>query len=123
MRFFHCVAVPWLSSLVFWSLAIACVDAPLSASDIVPFARVIITWDPAACTEPHRVVIELEDDAGAPLSSSAPCAIGGLAFDAPHFGIYRGRIYAWQAGEPIRSQMPVRLVVDEPIVRWIVSTP
>jgi hypothetical protein len=37
--------------------------------------------------------------------------------------VYVGRVYAWTAGEPIRSITPVRLDVDEPIVHWLVATP
>ena len=50
---------------------------------------------------------------------------GMLTLDAPHFGIYRGRIYAWELADSaqIRSVMTIRLAVDEPILRWWVATP
>jgi hypothetical protein len=84
---------------------------------------VVAAWDPLQCGEPHRVVIELEDDAGVPLSASAPCALGELTLDAPAFGRYRGRIYAWSPAEPERSVAPVELIIDTPVLRWIVPTP
>src|SRR4051794_36613932 len=100
MRCSHLIACPWLATVLFWSVFGACIDAPPPASP--PIARVVVSWDPRACRAPHRVVLELEDDDGAPLSSSVPCGLGGLTVDVPHFGVYRGRIYAWVAGEPIR---------------------
>jgi len=71
------------------------------------------------------VVLELEDDNGVKLSTSTRCALGELALDAPHFGFYLGRIYAWELdGDPIiRSITPLRLAVDEAVVRWVVDTP
>jgi hypothetical protein len=115
------IATTFATTLAFWTCFGACVDAPLPPGP--PQAKIVAAWDPLACGEPHRVAVELEDDAGAPLSASAPCSIGGLTIDAPHFGVYRGRIYAWQLGEPERSSVDVHLVVDEPIVRWDVATP
>ena len=82
-----------LATVAFWSVFGACVDPPLDHDD--PQARVVASWDPVACGEPHRVVVELEDDQGIPLTGSAPCAVGELALDAPRFGLYRGTIYAW----------------------------
>ena len=105
----------------FWTCFGACVDAPLPRSP--PQAKVVAAWDPLVCGDPHRVVVELEDDDGVPLSVSAPCTLGGLTIDAPHFGVYRGRIYAWELGKPERSFASVHLIVDEPIVRWDVETP
>ena len=116
---------PLVATVVFWmcfgTCVAACVDAPLA--DTPPQARVILMWDPLQCGEPHRVVVELEDDGGAPLRASGPCALGGLTIDVAHFGIWRGRIYSWVAGEMERSIVNVTLAVDEPIVRWIVDTP
>jgi hypothetical protein len=111
-------------SLLFWLGFVACIDAPLP--DNPPASRIVTTWDPLDCGEPHRVVVELEDDGGIPISGSTTCSHGMLPLDAPHFGIYRGRIYAWElAGDSaeIRSVMSIRLAVDEPIVRWWVATP
>src|SRR5512146_180969 len=86
------------ATLGFWTCFGACVDAP--APPPLPQARIVAAWDPLACgEEPHRVVVELVDEAGAPLSVSAPCTIGGLTIDAPHFGVYRGRVYAWTLAE------------------------
>ncbi|HLL25824.1 MAG TPA: hypothetical protein VK427_26985 [Kofleriaceae bacterium] len=99
----------------------ACIDAP--TPDDPAIARVVVLWDPLACGDPHRVAVELEDHAGVRLSSSAPCSTGSIAIDTPHYGLYYGRIYAWEAGEAIRSITPVRLHVDEPVVRWLVATP
>ena len=55
--------------------------------------------------------------------SSTSCNVGSLTLDAPHFGVYRGRIFAWELGIGERSAEDVDLVVDEPIVRWNVATP
>lgn len=121
MRLAILVAPPWLATALFWFTFVACLDGPLP--DEAPIPRVIVSWDPLACGPPHRVVVELEDEAGVSLSGSTPCATGSLTLDAPHFGIYRGRIYAWVAGEAIRSVTTVRLAVDDIVVRWIVATP
>jgi len=125
MRCVIYIGSPWLLSLVFWTGFVACIDAPVP--DTPPISRIVTAWDPLECgDQPHRVVVELEDEGGAMLSASAPCAIAGVTLDAPHFGLYRGRIYAWQQvdHEPeVRSEMPVRLTVDEPIVHWFVMAP
>lgn len=110
-----------LATIAFWSLFGACVDAPLDRGE--PQARVVASWDPLQCGDPHRVVVELEDEAGIPLSASAPCSLGELTIDAPRFGLYRGRIYAWVLGETERSIAPVELIVDAPVLRWVVPTP
>lgn len=99
----------------------ACIDQPPLPPDAA--ARLVVAWDPAPCGPPHRVAVELADEAGARLSSSATCASGSIALDAPHFGVYIGRVYAWTAGEPIRSITPLHLAIDEPLVRWLVATP
>jgi hypothetical protein len=116
----------WIGSTIaatfaFWTCFGACVDTPLPPSP--PEARIVVAWDPLACGTPHRVAVELEDEDGARLMVSTACELGLLMVDAPHFGIYRGRIYAWSLGEPERSIVPVQLVVDQPIVRWNVMTP
>jgi hypothetical protein len=103
-----------------WIL-VACVDHPFPETP--PAARVVTAWDPLECGEPHRVAVELEDHDGGLVSGSVPCARGSIALDVPHFGTYRGRVYAWELDEPIRSILPVQLVVDEAIVRWLVMTP
>jgi hypothetical protein len=115
------IAATAATTLAFWTCFGACVDTPQPPS--LPQAKIVAAWDPLQCGEPHRVAVELEDDAGVPLSMSAPCSLGGLTLDAPHFGVYRGRIYAWQLGQPERSIADVHLIVDEPIVRWDVETP
>ena len=56
-------------------------------------------------------------------NTTAPCNAGSLTIDTNHFGIYYGRVYAWEAGEEIRSVVPVRLVIDAPVVRWWIATP
>jgi hypothetical protein len=120
MRFVVWIGSPWLATLGFWLAFGACVDA--GVPEPPPAARVVVSWDPRACGPPHRVAVELEDEDGARVSRSVPCELGGLALDAPHWGIYRGRIYAWEAGA-IRSVTPVYLAIDEPVVRWFVATP
>ncbi len=109
------------ATIGFWSCFGACVDTPDPPSP--PKAKIVAACDPLGCGAPHRVVVELEDDVGAPLSLSTPCTLGSLTIDIPHFGIYTGRIYSWTLGEPDRSITPVELVVDQPITRWDVETP
>ena len=121
MRLLARAAPTALLSLACGSAFVACLDAP--SFETPPSARIVVSWDPRACGAPHRIAVELEDEAGLPLSSSVPCALGSLALEAPHFGVYLGRVYAWTADQPIRSITPVRLDVDEPIVRWLVATP
>jgi hypothetical protein len=99
----------------------ACIDAPLEPS--APFARLVAAWDPLACGDPHRVVVELYDDDGAGASSSTPCNLGGLTVDVAHFGAYRGRIYAWALGAAIRSEAAIDVTIDRPIVHLTVETP
>lgn len=87
-------------------------------------ARIVASWDPLACLDDtQRVVLELEDEDGAEIASSAPCRVGGMTLDAPRWGIYRGRIYSWRLDEPIRSITPVLLVIDAPVVHWQLTTP
>jgi hypothetical protein len=128
--------VSWISSTalvtaVFWALFGSCVlggciDTP--GPEPEPQARLLTSWDPLACGDPHRVVIDLEDDEGRKLSSSVPCTIGTMTLDVRHWGIYRGRIYAWALAEGasspvIRSVAAVRLEIDSPIIEWTVETP
>lgn len=119
-----------LATALFWGVfgscvfGGGCVDTPLP--DREPQARLITSWEPLACGEPHRVVIELEDEDGRMLSASVPCELGGLTIDVPTWGVYAGRIYAWSiAGSQatISSVAPVRLEIDAPIVEWRVDTP
>jgi hypothetical protein len=98
-----------------------CIDAPFP--DIEPQARLIAVWDPVACDEPHRVAIELEDELGILLSTSVPCELGGATIDVRTWGVYRGRIYAWDLGPEIRSVLSVRIEIDAPIIHWYVDTP
>jgi hypothetical protein len=105
----------------FWTCFGACVDAPMP--DGPPQAKIVAAWDPLACGVAHRVAVELEDDAGAPLAASTACSLGSLTLEAPHFGVYRGLIYAWELGVGERSAAQVHLIVDESIVRWDVETP
>ena len=104
-----------------WTVFAACLDSPMGSSPSV--ARLVVAWDPLACGDPHRVAIELADETGAPLSASAPCNLGGMTVDVSHFGSYHGRLYAWAIDAPVRSVMPVELVIDQPITRWDVATP
>ena len=123
MRLIIWIGSPWLVTALFWLAFIACVDAPYDPPPAV--SRVVASWDPDSCGDPHRVAIELEDEAGVKLSTSTRCGLGSLTLDAPHFGIYRGRIYAWalEADPMIRSITALRLTIDEPVVRWMIATP
>lgn len=120
----------WIAStlaltVVFWTLfgtcVGGCVDAPLPNEP--PQAKIVATWDPLSCGEPHRVAVELEDQDGRPVSASTVCPTGSLTLEARQFGVYIGRIYAWELGTGERSGEDVSLVVDEPVVRWQVKTP
>jgi hypothetical protein len=108
---------------LFWVVFTACIDASPDLDDDPAISRVIVQWDPLACGPPHRIVVELENEEGLRRSASTPCNTGSLTIDAPHYGLYYGRIYAWEAGEDIRSIIPVRLVVDAAVVRWLIATP
>lgn len=113
---------PLLATVVFWTVFGACVtDIPEEPDE--PAARVVASWDPLLCGDPHRVVVELEDSDGVEISSSAPCWLGGVTLDAPRWGIYSGRVYTWVLGEPIRSIMRVTVTVDAPVIRWQLTTP
>jgi hypothetical protein len=109
----------WLALASGWLTG--CLDAPMEAGPSV--ARLVVGWDPLACGDPHRVVIELADDSGAALSASVPCNLGGVTVDVAHLGVYRGRIYAWALAAPVRSVMALEVTIDEPIVQWQVATP
>ena len=103
--------------------ASACVVTSTDA-DPPPAARILAAWDPLACRDTYqRVVVELEDEDGVELSSSAACRVGRLTLDAPSWGVYRGRIYTWVLGEAIRSVTQVMLTVDASIVHWQLPTP
>jgi len=123
-----------LATIAFWSIFGACVDAsnapdgasgssPTSSSSSGAPARAIIAWDPLACGEPHRVIVELEDPGGGePIATSVPCAVGEVTIDAP-VGVYDGRAYAWSAAATMRSLAPLVLVLEAPVTRWEVPTP
>ena len=110
------ILAPWLTTLAFWLTFGACIDPPARASP--PVARIVATWDPLACGPPHRVVLELEDDAGAGLATSMPCAAGALALDTGHLGIYRGRVYATEL-----DPQAVELSVDAQVYTWALGSP
>jgi len=89
-----------------------------------PAARLVTAWDPLRCQhERQRVVVELEDDDGFAISSSAACRIGSVTIDARKWGFYTGRVYSWMLGEPIKSVVPVTIAIDAPVIRWWVATP
>lgn len=111
----------WLVSLFATVFAIGCLDVPLEATG--PQAKIVAEWDPLPCGAPHRVAVELEDSDGVPISASTNCSLGSLSLDARHFGVYIGRIYAWEVGIGERSTATIHLAVDEAIVHWYVATP
>ena len=121
LSFLSWIGATLLATAIFWTCFGACVDTPLP--DLEPQARIVTSWDPLACGEPHRVVVELEDEDGTPLSKSVPCNLGGVTIDVRQWGVYRGRIYAWTLGPEIRSVTTVRLEVDAPVIHWSVETP
>lgn len=99
------------STIIVLPLLASCIDAPYEPAPLPAAARVVASWDPLACGERARVALELEDEAGAKLARSVPCALGGITLDVTHYGIYFGT----PGGE--------RLTVDEPLVYWQVSVP
>jgi len=120
-----------LATIAFWSLFGACVDASdgpdgspgASTAGASSTVRAIVAWDPRACGEPHRVIVELDDPGGGePIAASVPCALGEVTLDA-HTGIYGGRAYAWTADATVRSLTPLVLTLDAPVTRWEVATP
>lgn len=116
-----CIVVPWLAAVVFWILFGACVaNVP---DEPEPVSRLLASWDVRACGDPHRVVLELEDEDGNPVSASAPCWLGGIAIDLPRWGWYTGRIYTWVLDQPIRSIQRVSIPIDAAVIRWQVVTP
>jgi hypothetical protein len=116
------IASAGLRSIACAAALAACLDEP-PAFEASSRPRIVVSWEPLACGAPHRVALELADEAGVPVSSSAPCAQGSLSVQVLRFGVYVGRVYAWTAGQPIRSIMPARIDVDESIVHWSVETP
>jgi hypothetical protein len=116
MRIALDIISPWILTIAFWLTFGACVDQP--AHDPPPIARIIANWDPLACGPPHRVVLELEDDAHVTLVSSTACNAGTLALDTRHMGTYHGRIYATEL-----DPQPVDLYVDEGIYQWWLGSP
>ena len=112
---------PLVAAVLLWTSFAACIDTPPAPGAAI--ARLVTAWDPLACGDPHRVVVELADDAGAGISASTPCNLGSLTLDVAHLGSYHGRIYAWALDASIRSITPIDLMIDEPIVRWQVATP
>ena len=113
--------------LVLWlALALSALSACLTTlplDDDDPVARVIVMWDPLACVRPHRVVVELEHDDGANVSSSVPCTLGSLTIDLPRWGVYFGVVYGWELGELIRRTTKVTLAVDAPLIYWRLAAP
>ena len=115
------VGSPWFVTVLVWGATSGCLDVPPGSDDVT--ARLVAAWDPLACGDPHRVVVELADDGGAKLSASTPCNIGGLTLDVAHLGSYHGRVYAWALDAPIRSITAIDVMIDQPIVHLQVSTP
>ena len=116
------VAWTWFACVSFWTLFGACVDTPPATAG--PVARLVAVWDPTACTDPHRVALELTDDDGLELSRSAPCAIGSVSIDVPHLGPYHGRVFGWVLGGAIRNASESDIDVADSITRWeLPSTP
>ena len=105
---------------------VACTIIVPPTPDAQPLARVEATWDAADCGTPHRVVLELEDKAGAPLSTAVACDIGVASLDLRHWGVYLGRIYAKYAqsvGNEVRDEEKLQVDVDAPVVEIAVDTP
>jgi hypothetical protein len=119
LRVFLCS--PLRAAAILWIAFAACLDAPLESGPAV--ARLVVAWDPLACGAPHRIAVELADEAGVSVAASTPCNLGGVTVDVAHLGTYHGRIYAWAFDAPMRSVAPIDVVIDQPIVRLPVATP
>ena len=99
----------------------ATTDEPL---EVVPQSQLVASWDSEPCRKDgHIVVIDLEDEGGAAVSAWAPCFLGTVSLDVVHWGVYRGRVFAWTPDESIRSVSKVRVDVDAPVIYWTVVTP
>jgi hypothetical protein len=109
-----------LGGLVWVSGCLA--QAPDDA-DTPAASRVIAMWDPLHCTDDHRVVVELEDEDGVHFSRSAPCVIGSVTLDVPHWGFYSGLCYAWSAERPMVRTTDLALAADAPIIHWQIVNP
>jgi hypothetical protein len=121
MRSLLVLLCPLMAAAVMAAALAACIDGPGDSGPSV--ARLVVMWDPLACGEPHRVAVELADEAGVMVAASTPCNLGGLTVDLAHLGTYHGRIYAWALDNPARSITPIDVVIDQPIVHWPVATP
>ncbi len=119
LRVIRC-SVPW-GAVLLWAVFAACLDTPGAPGAAV--ARLVVAWDPLACGAPHRVAVELDDEAGVRVSASTPCSLGAVTVDVGHTGAYHGRIYAWAIGEPVRSVTAIDVVIDQAVVRRQVATP
>jgi len=112
---------PRWGAVLFWAVFAACLDTPGAPGSAV--ARLVVAWDPLACGAPHRVAVELDDEADVRVSASTPCSLGAVTVDVAHTGAYHGRVYAWAIGEPVRSVTPLEVVIDQAVVRRQVATP
>src|ERR1700733_1392335 len=90
---------PLFVAILAWGAFAACLDEPIDAGPSV--ARLVVAWAPLACGGPHRIAVERPAAAGAPVSASTPCDLGGLSVDVSHLGSYHGRIYAWAVAAPV----------------------
>jgi hypothetical protein len=104
-----------------WSY-VACNEEAVTPDATVQ-SQLTVSWDARGCGHPHDVVLELEDDAGADLTVSAPCDAGSLVLDVQHFGVYRGHIYARTPPEQAKKGPEVRVDVDAPQIHRQVPTP
>ena len=101
----------------------ACTVVIPPVPDAQPLARLEATWDVGDCGASHRVVLELEDKAGVPLSTAVACEIGVASLDIMHWGVYLGRIYAQTAEGDVRDEEKLRVDVDASVVEIEVETP
>jgi hypothetical protein len=91
-----------------------CVDDPVGPDP--PSPRVIASWDPLACSAPHRVRVELDAEQEIAVAESAPCSLGEVVLDVPGFATYRVR--AGDGDDPSAMRELGELVVDQPVVAW-----
>jgi hypothetical protein len=112
-------------ALIYALLPVGCLASPPEGETPEPVARIVAMWNPLACADPLRVVVELEAESGARYSRSAPCAVGTVTVDVDHWGFFFARAYSWVAGVPRREENDIAstLAIDAPIVYWQVSVP
>jgi hypothetical protein len=115
-----CIVVGWTAATIAVG---ACVDLPMTTA-APPELQLVARWDVRQCRMPHRIAIDLTDDAGDRVSHAAPCATGTMTLQVPELGIYHGHISSWELGSAVGSGEQVDAVevdVDASVTRWDIA--